>query len=186
VNNFLRKHNSLFKILYSIKGFTLVELLVVIAVLGFIGTAGIVIVGQSVNKGRDAERRNNLKQLRIALEAYFADFGSYPSTGGALWGESSAYGSKKTNYITGLTPKYIGKLPNDPISGKSNTLNSASCDATQTGYVYKSDGKDYKLIANCTPEQKLNNPQDELYDPNPTRKATSWAVYTSATVGTNW
>lgn len=59
-------------------GFTLIELLVVIIILGIL--IGVAISGfmSSQKKSRDVKRKNDLRQVAIALEAYFNDKGRYP------------------------------------------------------------------------------------------------------------
>lgn len=60
------------------KGFTLVELLVVIAILGILVTIGLVSFRTSQARGRDVERKSDLKQIAAALELYYSDYGIYP------------------------------------------------------------------------------------------------------------
>jgi prepilin-type N-terminal cleavage/methylation domain-containing protein len=167
-------------------GFTLIELLIAIAIIAILTAFGTFAFQQALAKARDAQRRNDLKQLQTALQAYYNDYGSYPITEGVPgcedagtsdWcGEPSAYGGQTSTYIKGLTPKYIRRLPNDPKAGVARLDVSAICTTARTGYVYRSDGADYKLVAHCTPEQPLNNPKDALYDPF--RPNGAWAVYT--------
>ena len=61
-------------------GFTLVELLVVIAILGILATIGLVTFSSSQMRGRDAQRKSDLKQISSALEIYYNDYGEYPGS----------------------------------------------------------------------------------------------------------
>ncbi len=51
-------------------GFTLVELLIVIAVLGVLATIGIMTFPAAQKRARDTRRRSDLKQYQTALELY--------------------------------------------------------------------------------------------------------------------
>ena len=62
----------------KLSGFTLIELLVVIAILGILVTIGINLWQRAVVNARDQVRRQDLNQLKTALELYFEDEGSYP------------------------------------------------------------------------------------------------------------
>jgi hypothetical protein len=117
---------------------------------------------------RNATRKANLLQVSKALELYYSDNDSYPSTGGGWRGACTAWGSRPDSYvdathdawIPGLTPTYMARLPRDPNNDKAN-LGSASpfctTEAGQNGFIYRSDdGTDYKLLAHCTPEGTLN------------------------------
>ena len=60
-------------------GFTLVELLVVMSILGVLVT---LIAGgfrSSQARGRDAERKSDLKNIANAMELFYSDYGMYPS-----------------------------------------------------------------------------------------------------------
>jgi general secretion pathway protein G len=63
------------------KGFTLIELLIVIAILGILVVAGISSFNTSLRKSRDAKRKNDMRQIGIALELYANDRGRYPAKG---------------------------------------------------------------------------------------------------------
>jgi len=63
------------------RGFTLIEILIAVALIAVLGTSVIVLVdpvGQ-FQKGRDAERKSELSQIQTALELYRADMGAYPA-----------------------------------------------------------------------------------------------------------
>lgn len=101
------------------KGFTLVELLVVMAIMGILV---ILVAGgfrTSQMRGRDAQRKSDLKQIATALEAFINDYGVYPaassgrilacpySTGVCAWG---------TGEFTDGKTVYFREIPADPSS----------------------------------------------------------------------
>jgi len=66
------------------KGFTLLELIVVIIIIGILGSLGFVQYTRVVEKGRGAEAKVLLGQVRSAQEAYRLEVGSYTATLGNL------------------------------------------------------------------------------------------------------
>lgn len=61
------------------KGFTLVELIVVIGVIAILGTLGILGFGEYQKDGRDTMRESRAVALSEALEKYYDTHGEYPS-----------------------------------------------------------------------------------------------------------
>ena len=158
--------------LHKRRGFTLLELLVVIAIIGILATVGLVTYGTAQKSARDVSRKQNLHAIQLALEQYYAANGSYPLSGGTWRGEPSAYGGYKTDYIPGLVPTYMRALPNDPRSGQSYPpCNNGSI----TGYLYYSDGVNYKVMAYCTPEGAMGTVSNNPYL-DPVRPTYSWQV----------
>lgn len=94
------------------RGFTLIELMVAIAIVGVLASATVVALNplEQFAKARDAQRKNDLLQIRNALELYYNDNNRYPPVGGInsdlvagiAWGDQ--WGS------------YMTKLPKDPSS----------------------------------------------------------------------
>ena len=77
-------------------GFTLLELLVVIAVLGIL--AAIAIQNLATHRARavDASMRSDLRNAAMAMESYYGEFLAYPSSDTALL----LIGYRKTNLVT--------------------------------------------------------------------------------------
>ena len=59
-------------------GFTIVELLIVIVVIGILAGLVITTFAGIQQKGRDTERQTDLKAIHAQLEAYYAQNGNYP------------------------------------------------------------------------------------------------------------
>lgn len=65
------------------KGFTLVELLVVMAIIGILTTLVASNFRNSQIRGRDVVRKSDLKQLSEALDLFYSDHGRYPAANAA-------------------------------------------------------------------------------------------------------
>ncbi|MDO8495260.1 MAG: prepilin-type N-terminal cleavage/methylation domain-containing protein [bacterium] len=120
-------------------GFTLVELLIVIAIIGILSTMIVFSLSRTQLKARDVARAHDLRVLQTALELYRADYDEYPKTFEPTGG-LSVYRyceGHATDYIPGLVPKYISRLPGDP---------SLNCAGVPHAWSYASNGIDYKLV----------------------------------------
>ncbi len=61
------------------KGFTIVELLIVIVVIGILAALVVTTFSGIQKKARDSERQTDIKAVHSQLEAYFAQNGRYPT-----------------------------------------------------------------------------------------------------------
>lgn len=61
------------------KGFTLIELLVVIAIIGILSTVVLASLNTARARSRYTQAIAQMREIRTAAEAYFADNGSYPA-----------------------------------------------------------------------------------------------------------
>lgn len=124
------------------RGFTLIELLVVIAIIGMLASVVLSSVGTARQKGKDARRVADLREIQTALELYAtSNGGKYPVVSG--WqSQCAAWGGYAANaVIPGLVPGYLGSFPSDP---DMNTAANTCC------YLYYSDGTNYKMMDhNC-------------------------------------
>lgn len=171
-------------------GFTLVELLVVIAVLGVlaVGILALINPAEMLARARDSGRKSSLREIEEALERYSVQFGRYPQTPGSGWcgAPGSAWTACGADYIPGLVSAgEIKKLPQDPSVGKI-----VSCSyANYTSFIYRSDGVNYKLVAHCGMESKASKKlcSPTIKDPycDPVRSTYSWAVW-SSNVSRGW
>ncbi len=93
------------------KGFTLVELLVVIGIIGILATIAAVSAGGALKKARDAKRKNDLAQIGRFLSAscYTPDAGPGEYDLGVLITELKA---KNPQYA-----RMVGNPPRDPRKG---------------------------------------------------------------------
>ncbi len=126
-------------------GFTLVELMVAISIIGILSAIVYANFGEARKAARDDVRKTSLKDLQLAIELYKAQNGVYPAQGNAAaWsgGTSGSY-SAGANYIVGLVPDYIAALPFDP-----------SPTPADRGIIYRTNGTDYKLLVYGTVESK--------------------------------
>src|SRR6201997_5226190 len=74
------------------RGFTLIEILVVIVVIAILATLVAPNIFQHVGAAKDATAKSQIEMLGAALDAYRLDNGRYPSTEqglGALWEKPS-------------------------------------------------------------------------------------------------
>ncbi len=92
------------------KGFTLIELLVVITIISVLSGLLLVNFVGIRQRGRDAQRKSDLEQIRSALELYRSDNGSYPVAAGWVLSNGG------TSWIPGLATTYIQKVPVDPLN----------------------------------------------------------------------
>jgi len=93
-------------------GFTLIELIVVIAIIAIL--TGIIITNLvgSKAKSRDAKRGSDLSQISLALEEYFDRCDQYPANITNL--------AQSGGCPSGVTlGTFITAIPNDPSSGNS-------------------------------------------------------------------
>ncbi|UWQ03559.1 type II secretion system GspH family protein (plasmid) [Aliiroseovarius crassostreae] len=70
--------------LRSEKGYTITEVLVVLAIVGLLAGLAAPLMTSSVQKAREASLRGNLKTMRVVLDEYYADHLAYPETLDAL------------------------------------------------------------------------------------------------------
>ena len=86
------------------RGFTMVELLVVVSIIVILATMGMTQYRTSVIYSRESVLKEDLFRLRDAIDQYYADKNQYPSTLDAL-----------------VTDGYVRKIPVDPFTQSSTS-----------------------------------------------------------------
>ncbi len=113
------------------KGFTLIELLVAMAILGILATVGMVSFRMAQVRGRDVQRKSDLKQISNALELYYSDHKVYPQVVPEAGG----------TFTDGNTT-YLMEMPADPAGGNYD-------------YQVTESGNKFRLFSH------LENPEDK-------------------------
>lgn len=143
-------------------GFTIVELLIVIVVIGILAAITTVAYNGIQQRSRDAQRSSDIATLQKALEMYHVDNGGYPTCSTTTYVVGAARGacySDDALFVASLAPKYTSKVPRDPTStGEyrylymygskkgSDVTYSASADDNYIIFVsYESKGGPYAL-----------------------------------------
>lgn len=125
------------------RGFTLVELLIVIAILAILSTLGINNFQTARIKARDISRKSDLATIAKTLEAYVNDYRQYPS---ASNGKISCNG--ETNWgdpcVDAKGTIYAAKLPSDPGGYNYYYVKSG---VTYTLYAHIENTEDPSLMA---------------------------------------
>ena len=109
------------------KGFTLIEMLIVIVVIAILALIGIPRLLGAGRKAKEAARKGDLHQLRNAVQQFEADCGDYPAALVDLVTKptSTTGGAGLTLDLTAYQGPYIrtataGALPSDPFTGSAN------------------------------------------------------------------
>jgi general secretion pathway protein G len=81
------------------EGFTLIELMTVMVIIIVLASVGLAMYANSVRNSREAVLKQDLTEMRKAIDAYYADKQKYPATLEDL-----------------VTDKYLRRIPEDPIT----------------------------------------------------------------------
>ena len=80
------------------RGFSLIELIVVVTIIGILAGIALINVRTAQTKAREAALKENLFQMRKAIDNFYADKQRYPAS------------------LEELVPNYMRRIPSDPIT----------------------------------------------------------------------
>jgi prepilin-type N-terminal cleavage/methylation domain-containing protein len=163
-------------------GFTILEIVVVTAIIGLLAGFLYSSISEARAIARDNVRLAELQQLQVAIEAYKDTYGEYPDMGtdndcgpGTFWAGPGPHTTVSwgpdigcDEYILGLVPSFIAELPVDPRSEDENNL----------GFLYRvqtvsGENVAYKLINNAVEVNRIESYGEEFarcprqYDTDP-------------------
>lgn len=99
-------------------GFTILELMVVLAIIGTLLSLAAPRYFRSIEKTKESVLRENLGALRSTLDRYYADLGVYPQSLDDL-----------------VEKRYLRHLPEDPMTGSATTWVVVACVDKEKGVV---------------------------------------------------
>ena len=134
------------------RGFTLVELLVVLAIIGLLSSIVLTSLNAARVKARDATRKSQTSEFRTALELYYSRNGRYPCGNSACFVGVVPLTADPTSVpgVALVSDGDISSIPTDPIYPAGTPNSPVSCNtAGGAGYCYCSSGTDsYVLTVN--------------------------------------
>jgi len=143
-------------------GFTLIEGLVVIAVIALVGTFAAVAVNAARSKQRDATRLSHVRQVQSALEDYFNETNMYPTGEGLPLGDGAqsaclSEGGFKGE-CTGDASVFLRIVPSSIPNGLKGNVTCGSPARNAFCYTSTLEGSAYKIefeLENSVPQVGL-------------------------------
>lgn len=131
-------------------GYSLIELLIVIAIIGILAGLGSYSWASASARSRDNIRKSDLARIKNSLAQYYLDNKEYPNfdteNGGRIYSakwqlSSSTTCGHNSSIAKRLAPTFIAELPEDPRQKKDFSTISCGADLTKdqkTRYLYLS------------------------------------------------
>jgi type IV pilus assembly protein PilA len=137
-------------------GFTLIELIVVIAILGILATTSFILINpqRHLAKARDTQRKTDLYSIASSVYQYSAehsgalpdtdgdpDTSNFPTVATCIGSSPPCYDLSAAGDTESIVPTYLGAMPFDPVTGSLGN----------TGYMVYEDASG-RLILQATGE----------------------------------
>jgi general secretion pathway protein G len=88
----------------KVRGFTLIELMVVMALIVILASIGLAVYTNSVTRAKESVLKEDLFRIRDGIDQYYSDKGKYPATLQDL-----------------VSDKYLRSIPVDPFTNSADT-----------------------------------------------------------------
>lgn len=125
------------------RGFTLVEILIVIVIIGIIASITVFAYNGITERAWAAKRLADIDQVRKALELYHQDYGYYPANGADNWG-----GALNSAAVTAALQPYMKTVPSEPSGDVSKAYQYVRGTADNYGIrIFWSE----TLLPGCSP-----------------------------------
>ena len=115
------------------KGFSIIELIVVIAVIGILATIIIILVSSARTRGRDARRERDAHEIRTALGLYASDHDDYPTSNNPY--PITITGQDDISQAL-VSSKNISVMPTDP-NGQPPNVYTYTAENNGNSYVFR-------------------------------------------------
>lgn len=133
------------------KGFTIVELLIVIVVIGILATLVIVTFTGIQQKARNSQRQTDINAVDSHLEAYYAESGAYPALSmlqDSAWRAANMKGLDAEALVDPKGGNIQAGAADASHYGYDAKAGSAACTVTGTGASATADCDTFTLTAN--------------------------------------
>ncbi|MDI6736563.1 MAG: type II secretion system protein [bacterium] len=162
------------------EGFTLLELMIVVGIIGVLAAISIVKFMQLIDKAKEAATKANLGALRASITIYFADTrGMWPRTL-----DTQTYGTGG-EILPAFIPVYIRKIPKATLQRSNPHPHTPEYEehveyvatgiygeiaqnqiTDYGGWIYSSNGGDVRVNCNHRDSNSFNNPYSMVYYSN--------------------
>lgn len=110
------------------RGFTLLELIITLAILSILVGMAVPVMRNNIKRQREVELRHNLREIRIALDAFFRDANQGKFTELESDRFKDGYPKKLEYLVEGMrlrgtidkTARYLRRIPRDPMTNSTD------------------------------------------------------------------
>lgn len=133
-------------------GFTLIELMIVVIIIGVLAAIAVPAFGSYIYKSRASEATSFLAEIKQRQESYRSEFGQYASapddgSGWGTWSPSGTPGGQKRSFPNDTEWNELGAAPDGPVYFQYRTISgppgTTPPGPSGTGY----DGSDFWFVA---------------------------------------